>query len=76
MGTYYAVNHGLHTYAVYEDAAIVASEVSNDVVVRCIIPVGARYISGLLSSEDREHGYVSDRLVVKEEVRYRIDKTY
>lgn len=74
LGTYYAVNHGLHTYAVYDDAAVVA--VCGRVVVRCVIPVGARCISGFLSSEDREHGYVSDRLVVKEEVRYRRNKSY
>lgn len=67
---YHTVTHGFHTYADYADAACEASYTSFDsqkrVIVRCAIPVGAKYVEGYVSSIWGERGYVSDRLKIIE----------
>ena len=58
------VGKGFHTYANSFDAEMCCDK--NEVIVRCIIPVGAHYIEGTVNGVER--GYVSDRLIVGKEV--------
>lgn len=60
------VTHGLHTYANYGDAVLNATFYTKTVLVRCVIPVGAKYVEGTIDNIWAERGYVSDRLKIIE----------
>ena len=64
------VTHGFHTYVKYDDAEFESNDTSfynqKRVIVRCAIPVGAKYVEGYVNTIWGERGYVSDRLKIIE----------